>query len=600
MTDETKTTIHPFPEGCEDTIDRTESPSLKGVHRFKLRVFAALRNLADADLAMITVVDEKFAEFVGADRRKVLDAFDVLNEKGLIRGESLGSEKTAIGITDDGLAISCPEVPIDKDTWGEVVTYATRREDDPPSEVVDPDPQSKDVDTIPFEPDLNPTESTLPTSFDREPFDRMLVPPPIRYHKVSGDMVFVLDDPNGWDPVHTTITPFFDHYDLAPIECDFSVEEGVDVSIGGGSVGFYPTVSPYIFTGTMEEYRKFVRNGNSKSTHPRLTAIVEKADPELPALETTPPSFSKMAEESDPERIGKLICGVWDLLPIADTRAMTESEVIDKVRKLVRNDEWRSNWPNALRCLYSGLFPIALRSARGEQIPHLSAIKEDYWRGVELEVDQFLEADIPSRICQRVASGQCPPSSNRWEGTVLCGKSSLKRHVYIDGIPSDPPVMEVDRTPDPYLRALRSACLGVNPWPLLLTGPTGTGKTTVAMSLRGADRVRCEDLSSILRHLGDLQIQGGDGETESSWLESIANSPILVVDNMDRIRNPTPALQDRFGKILDKRADTRLPTVFCSCDDPDRIERKWGEWIWGRVCCGTIGHVTSGPNQNKE
>lgn len=130
---------------------------------------------------------------------------------------------------------------------------------------------------------------------------------------------------------------------------------------------------------------------------------------------------------------------------------------------------------------------------------------------------------------------------------------------------------------DERLQALfRALCRGEAPWPLLLHGPAGTGKTSAALAL-------CDFAATACYHTLDQlcdQIMSHDADFD--W---IAGKALAVLDELGT-RNRASDLPYSAAKRF---ADARygLPTIYVTNLRPSQLVEAFDDRVASRVCCGT-------------
>ena len=128
---------------------------------------------------------------------------------------------------------------------------------------------------------------------------------------------------------------------------------------------------------------------------------------------------------------------------------------------------------------------------------------------------------------------------------------------------------------------------GELPWPLLLWGSTGSGKTCAALLM--VDAVP----SSVYMTLDDLAAVAFDEAAAAIW--SLGRESLLVaVDELGARQQDF----DREYRALKRMADLRehRSAVWISNHSPARLREIYDDRIYSRLCCGTVVEVT-GPDR---
>ena len=131
-------------------------------------------------------------------------------------------------------------------------------------------------------------------------------------------------------------------------------------------------------------------------------------------------------------------------------------------------------------------------------------------------------------------------------------------------------------------------------WPLVLYGPTGTGKTALALSV----------ISEIVEHSGVIQIDRSESkpaiftaadfarrfksaiETNSvdDFRERITSSSALLIDNIHQLADQ-PLVQDELIIIVDRLVERSIPVLF-TCDCAPQSITGLSVQLSSRLTCG--------------
>jgi len=163
----------------------------------------------------------------------------------------------------------------------------------------------------------------------------------------------------------------------------------------------------------------------------------------------------------------------------------------------------------------------------------------------------------------------------------------------------------------PDLRLIfRDLVLGHSPWPLLLWGLPGRGKSCAALCLLdhvGGLYCKLDTFVKRIRSadLGKLTTGGAPGICEP-WIMAVKQAwepwrecRFAVMDELGRDEDPS-----RFHKLvltdaIDSRVEEHaqvMPTLFVSNLGLDGLSRLYGDRIASRLSCGTVRELT-GPDR---
>lgn len=141
---------------------------------------------------------------------------------------------------------------------------------------------------------------------------------------------------------------------------------------------------------------------------------------------------------------------------------------------------------------------------------------------------------------------------------------------------------------------IRKLVAGESPWPLLLDGKVGTGKTCAALCLldyAGGEYYTVAGLCSTL-----IQSQQGrlewshEGRGGTLWPEKLwaklAAAPLVVLDELGCRDKPTDAHYEAVKTLIDERHGK--PFVVISNLTLDRIEALYDDRVSSRLAAGTV------------
>jgi hypothetical protein len=150
----------------------------------------------------------------------------------------------------------------------------------------------------------------------------------------------------------------------------------------------------------------------------------------------------------------------------------------------------------------------------------------------------------------------------------------------------------------PDLRAVISeVCLAARPWPLLLYGEAGSGKTCAAMCMVDVYGGWFAGLGDMvddywLAQRGQLQTSSGYAWTFSEFRAMWTRANLAVLDEIGERREVSEAHYETTKKLVDWREKRGLrPTVYISNRKPDEIGRIYGDPLASRLTGGTVVRV---------
>lgn len=159
----------------------------------------------------------------------------------------------------------------------------------------------------------------------------------------------------------------------------------------------------------------------------------------------------------------------------------------------------------------------------------------------------------------------------------------------------------------PLLRESIAGCVrGLEPWPLLVTGAAGVGKTRAALLL--CDCVRgsmfytaaslCEEL--IDSQKGRLTIKGEQGpctiHPEMFW-GRISRATLVVVDDLGSRSEVSDFHYETIKRLLDTRE--QKPTMFTSNFELSRLTKLYDARVASRLTAGTV-LLVEGEDQRRK
>lgn len=144
---------------------------------------------------------------------------------------------------------------------------------------------------------------------------------------------------------------------------------------------------------------------------------------------------------------------------------------------------------------------------------------------------------------------------------------------------------------------IRGLILGNLPWPLLIHGPAGRGKTCAALCLldyAGGWYRTIADLADELIEItsGTRKTEGPAGEgggmtiTATTFWERIAKQPLIVLDELGAKMSVSDHHYTAVKRLLDHRE--RKPLIVLSNLDLDGINKVYDDRIASRCASGTV------------
>jgi len=153
-----------------------------------------------------------------------------------------------------------------------------------------------------------------------------------------------------------------------------------------------------------------------------------------------------------------------------------------------------------------------------------------------------------------------------------------------------------ERIPRPIIEAIQACATGENPWPLLISGTAGCGKTLACLYL--ADRVRGDvrwrDISELLSEFVDLKMGRLPANCRTDvpmtardyWGEWRDWFSLAIIDEVGACGKVTDTAHEAFKGVLDAREG--LPLALVSNLDPEGIKRLFNDRIASRIAAGTV------------
>jgi len=203
--------------------------------------------------------------------------------------------------------------------------------------------------------------------------------------------------------------------------------------------------------------------------------------------------------------------------------------------------------------------------------------------------DQGQAWDRIIRSCQ--TSSQSSSEKAKPAGIAPLKLQPEPRRIWLPELPRSPGLIH------PNLRAdIRSAISGQSPWPLVITGAVGAGKTCAALCLLDYAYGMYFTTSSLcqsvnLAQQGKLMVDRGElrGWEEVNvqvFWRDVATKPLVVLDELGLRTTITEPHYDAVKSLIDARAGK--PFVVISNLAIRDIAQVYGERVLSRLAAGTL------------
>lgn len=140
----------------------------------------------------------------------------------------------------------------------------------------------------------------------------------------------------------------------------------------------------------------------------------------------------------------------------------------------------------------------------------------------------------------------------------------------------------------------RRLVAGEAPWPLLLHGAVGTGKTRAALCLADfADTAAYHSVDS----LADFTMQRESGEVAAEW-ERLAGKALVILDELAQ-RRTNDLTYSVVKRMLDEREfNAGNVGVYVTNLEPAALADVFDDRIFSRLTAGTVFHL-DGPDRRQ-
>lgn len=150
---------------------------------------------------------------------------------------------------------------------------------------------------------------------------------------------------------------------------------------------------------------------------------------------------------------------------------------------------------------------------------------------------------------------------------------------------------------------LRDLSEGKRPWPCLIWGETGSGKTCAGLCMAdyyGGWYATLDDFTRILNQVeyGEYWVHGTHAScrvTVADYWRDWSRCSICVLDELG-LRSPTDAQYVALQRAIDLREDK--PLICISNHDLNGLADIYDDRIASRLACGTVHHLTGDRRTN--
>lgn len=148
---------------------------------------------------------------------------------------------------------------------------------------------------------------------------------------------------------------------------------------------------------------------------------------------------------------------------------------------------------------------------------------------------------------------------------------------------------QVDRR---LVDVFRQLVAGEAPWPLLLHGAVGTGKTRAALCLADfADTAAYHSVDS----LADFTMQRQPGEVAAEW-ERLAGKALVILDELAQ-RRTNELTYSVVKRMLDEREfHAGNIAIYITNLEPAALAEVFDDRVFSRLTAGTVFHL-NGPDR---
>jgi len=153
------------------------------------------------------------------------------------------------------------------------------------------------------------------------------------------------------------------------------------------------------------------------------------------------------------------------------------------------------------------------------------------------------------------------------------------------------PRHEVSLVKEQCWASIEECCQGSSPWPLLLLGNAGTGKTCAALCVLDQVAIRkywsvltmCEELIAVQQGVREYAEQT---DNPHYWWQRYRDLDCVVVDELAARERVSDFQYETTKRAIDERHGK--PAIFISNLELDRIEKAYDDRVASRLAGGTI------------
>lgn len=178
--------------------------------------------------------------------------------------------------------------------------------------------------------------------------------------------------------------------------------------------------------------------------------------------------------------------------------------------------------------------------------------------------------------------------------------------VGVSAYPAPKVVRERDLIHENLRVVMNELAAGVRPWPLLLYGGTGSGKTSAALCMHDLYGGWYTTLPDMVERYwaatrGELLTSRG-----YSWsLEEVRNSwslcQLTVLDEIGERKEVSEAHYEVTKKLIDWRMrDGPMPAIYVSNREPEELQSIYGDPVSSRLTSGTVAWLNGDLRQGEK
>lgn len=185
------------------------------------------------------------------------------------------------------------------------------------------------------------------------------------------------------------------------------------------------------------------------------------------------------------------------------------------------------------------------------------------------------------------------PASERFAQMSRTHRLPLRMEARVHYLPAK--VRRAVEIPPDLREAIRRLIAGEAPWPLLILGPAGTGKSCAGLALldhsRGFYYTAADLAGELIRSMhGRLNSQSGRAIHPESLWEELEKAQLVVLDEVGSSAKVSEFHYETVKKLLDRREG--LPLVCISNLSLDRLAEVYDDRVASRLAAGTVITLT--------